>query len=325
MEFRTFGRTGFRISVIGLGCGGFGGVGSERSLFGQGENEAAAFALMDAAYEAGINYFDTANSYGGGRSEEMVGQWFAERKCRDEIFLGTKVGTALSDRPNDGGLSRRHILLQVEASLRRLRTEWIDLYMGHQVDDQASLEETLGAFDDLVSSGKVRYAGICNCEAWRLTKACSVADSRRLHRFEAVQNEFNLLAARDQRETLAVVAEQDLAFLAWSPLAGGFLTGKYLEVEAPPSGSRLATRPEPYARLRSPRVTAQLRAIQKIASAAGMSMTSMSLAWVMSTPGVTALIAGPRHPGHLADALTAVGTRLDDDQRAAISAAIRHA
>ena len=325
MEFRTFGRTGFKISVLGLGCGGFGGVGSERSLFGQGENEADAFALMDAAYEAGINYFDTANSYGGGRSEEMVGRWFAERRRRDEIFLGTKVGTPLGDGPNDGGLSRRHILLQVEASLRRLGTEWIDLYMGHQVDDQASLEETLRAFDDLISSGKVRYAGICNCEAWRLAKACSVAESVRLHRFESVENELNLLAAAAQRETLRVVAEQQLAFIAWSPLAGGFLTGKYLEAQAPPAGSRLATRPEPYANLRSPRVAALIESIKKIASDSGMSMTSMSLAWVASTPGVTALLAGPRHPGHLADALAAVGTRLQDDQRAAIDAAITHA
>lgn len=320
-----FGRTGSQISVIGLGCGGFGGVGSERSLFGQGEDETEAFALMDEAHSAGITYFDTANSYGGGRSEEMLGRWFAQRKLRNEIFLGTKVGTPLSDDPNDGGLSRRHIVAQVEESLRRLHTDWIDLYMGHQVDDHTSLEETLRAFDDLVTSGKVRHAGICNCEAWRLAEACRVADTLTLVRFEAVQNELNLLAAKAQSETLALARDQQLGFIAWSPLAGGMLTGKYLDVDVPPGGSRLATRPAPYTQFRNPRTVAQLRAIKALATDWGLTMAALSLAWVMSTPGVTALLIGPRKPIHIADALQAVDLRLDQGQRAAIDAAITHA
>ena len=325
MQFGLFGRTGVKISAVGLGCGGFGGVGSERSLFGQGESQTEAFALMDAAYEAGINYFDTANSYGGGRSEEMVGDWLEQRGHRNEIFLGTKVGTPLGPGPNDGGLSRQHIVAQVEASLGRLRTDRIDLYMGHQVDDQTSLEETLGAFTDLVTSGKVRYAGICNCEAWRLAKACSVSDTHSLIRFEAVQNEFNLLAEGAQRETLALVRDQQLAFIAYSPLAGGVLSGKYLDLESPPAGSRLATRPQPYAHLRSEHVVAQLKAIRKVASGFGMTMAALSYAWVMSTPGVTALLIGPRRPDQLTDALAAAGARLSDAQRTAIGAAITHA
>ena len=320
-----FGRTGSQISVIGLGCGGFGGVGSERSLFGQGEDETEAFALMDEAHSAGITYFDTANSYGGGRSEEMLGRWFAQRKLRNEIFLGTKVGTPLSDDPNDGGLSRRHIVAQVEESLRRLHTDWIDLYMGHQVDDHTSLEETLRAFDDLVTSGKVRHAGICNCEPWRLAEACRVADTLTLVRFEAVQNELNLLAAKAQSETLALARDQQLGFIAWSPLAGGMLTGKYLDVDVPPGGSRLATRPAPYTQFRNPRTVAQLRAIKALATDWGLTMAALSLAWVMSTPGVTALLIGPRKPIHIADALQAVDLRLDQGQRAAIDAAITHA
>src|SRR5438309_6781200 len=233
MEFRPFGRTGFSVSVVGLGCAGFGGVGSERALFGRGESEAEAFALMDVSHANGINYFDTANSYGGGRSEEMVGHWLQQRRLRNDIFLGTKVGTPIADGPNQGGLSRRHVLPQVEASLRRLRTDWIDLYMAHQVDHLTSLEEILHTFQSLIDSGKVRYAGICNCEAWRLAKASWIADRQSLTRFESIQNEYSLLTRDGQLETIACAIDQQIAFVAHSPLAGGLLTGRYLGVESP--------------------------------------------------------------------------------------------
>ncbi len=325
MEFRPFGRTGFRISVVGLGCGGFGGVGSERALFGQGESQTEAFALMDAAHASGINYFDTTNTYGGGRSEEMVGHWLEQRRLRHAIFLGTKVGTPLGEGPNEGGLSRRHMLTEVEKSLRRLRTDWIDLYMAHQVDHLTSLEETLRSFESLVSSGKVRYVGICNYEAWRLAKACWIADRHGLTRFESIQNEYNLLAQDSQRETIAFAIEEQIAFMAHSPLAGGLLTGKYLEVDALPPNSRLSTRPGPYQHLRRPRVTAQTSALREVASDLGMTMAALSLAWVMSTQGVTTILVGPRRPDQLNDAILAAKRSLDATERLAIVEAITHA
>src|SRR6266487_2139923 len=155
MEYRRFGRTGLKVSRLGLGCGGFGGVGSDPSLFGWGEDEATAFAIMDRALELGINYLDTANSYGGGRSEEMIGRWLRDRGARDQVVLSTKVFNRMGPGPNDGGLSRRHVVRAVEDSLRRLGTEWLDLYVTHDVDHETPLEETLRAFDDLVHQGKV--------------------------------------------------------------------------------------------------------------------------------------------------------------------------
>lgn len=323
MNFRAFGRTGLRVSVAGLGCGGFGGVGSERELFGQGESEDEAFALMDAAFAMGINYFDTANSYGGGRSEEMVGRWLEQRRLRDEIVVGTKVGTQLGD--GHGGLSRGHILAEVDRSLRRLRTDRIDLYMAHQVDDETALDETLRAFDSLIAAGKVRYAGVCNWEAWRLAEASSVADRYGLPRFVSVQNQYNLLALDDQRETIAFASREQIAFMAHSPLAGGLLTGKYLDVESPPVGSRLATRPGPYENLRTPRVANQILALRSIAEQAGVSMATLSLAWLFSGPEVTTVLIGPRRPEQVQDVLAAVEHPLDSNRRVEVVETIKHA
>jgi aryl-alcohol dehydrogenase-like predicted oxidoreductase len=323
MKFRAFGRTGLSLSVVGLGCGGFGGVGSERELFGKGESEAEAFALMDAAFAIGINYFDTANTYGGGRSEEIVGRWLEQRRLRDAVVVGTKVGTQLAD--GQGGLSQRHILAEVDRSLRRLQTDWIDLYMAHQVDDTTALEETMQAFESLIAAGKVRYAGVCNWEAWRLAEASSIADQRALTRFASIQNQYNLLALDDQRETIAFASREQIAFMAHSPLAGGLLTGKYLDVESPPVGSRLATRPGPYENFRTRRATNQVLALRLIAQQAGVSMTTLSLGWLFSSPEVTTVLIGPRRPEQVQDALVALKHPLDSAERLEIVETIKHA
>jgi 1-deoxyxylulose-5-phosphate synthase len=323
MKFRAFGRTGLNLSVAGLGCGGFGGVGSERDLFGQGESEAEAFALMDAAFAMGINYFDTANSYGGGRSEDMVGSWIEQHRLRNQIVLGTKVGTPLED--GSGGLSRHHILAEADRSLRRLRTDWIDLYMAHQVDDETSLEETMRAFESLIAAGKVRYAGVCNWEAWRLAKSTSAADQLGLTRFASIQNQYNLLALDDQEETIALASREQIAFMAHSPLAGGLLTGKYLDVESPPAGSRLATRPGPYENLRTPHVTNQVLAIRRLADQAGVSMTTLALGWLFSSPEVTTVLIGPRRPEQIQDALVALQHPMDSMRRLEVAETIKHA
>jgi aryl-alcohol dehydrogenase-like predicted oxidoreductase len=322
VEYRGFGRTGVRVSILALGCAGFGGVGSERALFGRGESEAQAFALMDAAVEAGINYFDTANTYGGGRSEEMIGRWLDSRGGRHDVFLATKVGAPVGDGINRGGLSRRHIHEQVDASLLRLGTDWIDLYMAHQVDLDTPIEETLGAFDDLVRAGKVRYVGACNIEGWRAVKAAWMADSHGLARFEAIQNEHHLLRRREETEVLAFAGDQQIAITPHSPLAGGWLTGKYRGQAVPPPGSRMAIRPGPYGRFSTARTAAELDAVAEHAGARGVTMGTLALAWLLADPVVTSVLIGPRSLDQLTQYLTVLDLRLDAESRRQLSDAL---
>ncbi|HXM55382.1 MAG TPA: aldo/keto reductase [Candidatus Dormibacteraeota bacterium] len=318
MEYRSFGRTGLRVSQLGLGCGGFGGVGSDPSLFDRGEDEATAFAIMDRALELGINYFDTANSYGGGRSEEMIGRWLRARGTRDQVVLSTKVFNRMGPGPNDAGLSRRHVMRAVEGSLRRLQTEWLDLYVTHEVDPETPLDETLRALDDLVHQGKVRYVGAGNIEAWRLGKALWVSDRLGLARFEGVQNEYNLLHRAIETEVLPLAADQQLAVTPFSPLAGGFLTGKYAPGGAYPAGSRMTLRPEPYAGLLDAATFRAIAALRAEAAERGVSMAALALAWVHSHPLVTAALIGPRSLAQFAPAVESLQDGLSAGERQAI-------
>jgi aryl-alcohol dehydrogenase-like predicted oxidoreductase len=320
LEYRRFGRTGIKVSVLGLGCGGFGGVGSALDLVGRGEDEATAFAIMDRALELGINYFDTANSYAAGRSEEMVGAWLASRRVRDQVVLSTKVFNPMGEGPNDQGLSRRHILLQVDASLRRLGTDWIDLYVTHEVDPSTEPEETMRVLDDLVRAGKVRYAGASNTAAWNLAKALWVSDRRGYVRYESVQNEYNLLHRQAESEVLPLAADQGLAVTPFSPLAGGWLTGKYRRDAPAPAGSRMTLRPEPYRELEADATWRALDALERSAAARGVSMGALALAWVTSHPAVTAALVGPRSLAQFAPAVESLAIRLDPDERAALVA-----
>ena len=317
MDHCRFGRTGLRVSRLGLGCGGFGGVGSDPSLFGQGEDEACAFAIMDRALEVGIDYFDTANSYGGGRSETMIGRWLRARGARDQVVLSTKVFNRIGPGPNDRGLSRRHIIRAVEDSLRRLQTDWIDLYVTHEADPETPLEETLGALDDLVHQGKVRYVAASNIEAWRLTKALWISDRAGLARYEGVQNEYNLLARGLEAEVLSLAADQGLAVTPFSPLAGGLLTGKYAPGVYPP-GSRMTLRPEPYEQLLGDATFRALEALRAEAAERGVSMAALALAWVTSHPTVTAALIGPRSPEQFAPAIESLGITLGAEDRGRI-------
>ncbi len=181
MDYRRLGTTGLKISRLGLGCGNFGGIGSAPAFFGRGENEAQAFELMDHAVEAGINFFDTADAYGGGRSETWIGHWLAGARIarvRERVLLSSKVFNAVGPGPNDRGLSRRHVLRQVDASLARLATDRLDLYLIHEPDPETPIDETLGALDDVVRAGKVLYVGASNIEAWRLAGALSASEAR---------------------------------------------------------------------------------------------------------------------------------------------------
>ncbi|HSR23175.1 MAG TPA: aldo/keto reductase [Candidatus Eisenbacteria bacterium] len=315
MENRRFGRTGLRVSRLGLGCGGFGGVGSDPGLIGRGEDEAAAFAIMDRALELGIDYFDTANSYGGGRSEEIVGRWLRARGARDQVVLSTTVFNRMGPGPNDAGLSRRHLMRAVEDSLRRLQTDWLDLYVTHEVDPDTPLDETLRALDDLVHQGKVRYVGASNIEAWRLAKSLWISDRLGLARFDVVQNEYNLLNRGIEAEVLPLAADQVLAVTPFSPLAGGFLTGKYAAGREFPAGSRMTLRPEPYAGLLNPGTFRAIDALRAEAAERGVSAAALALAWVHTHPQVTAALIGPRSPEHFAPAVESLQVGLSAEDR----------
>lgn len=316
MHYKNLGRTGLKVSAVGLGCGNFGGIGSAPAFFGQGESEAEAFALMDRAWELGFNFFDTADAYGGGRSESFIGRWLKGKgsRVRDQLLLSSKVFNPIGEGPNDWGLSRRHIMRQVEASLSRLGVEALDMYLIHEPDPTTPLEETLRALDDLVHQGKVRYLGASNMPAWLLTKALWVSDKHNLHRFEWVQNAYSLLERDDEREMLPLCADQGLGYTPFSPLAGGWLTGKYRSADDYPSGSRMTLRPEPYQKFVNPTMFKQLKALQQFAAERGTDLTALSLAWLLAQPLVTAPIIGPRRPAHFEPVERALALHLTPDE-----------
>jgi aryl-alcohol dehydrogenase-like predicted oxidoreductase len=314
MDYRRLGSTGLKVSRLALGCGNFGGIGSAPAFFGMGETETQAFTLMDRAWEAGINVFDSANAYGGGRSETYIGRWLAGKgsRVREQLLLTSKVFNRVGPEPNDRGLSRRHILQQVEESLSRLNTDRLDLYLIHEPDPDTPLEETLAALDDVVRMGKVLYVGASNIEAWRLARGLWISDVRRLVRFEWVQNSYNLLDRAAERELFPLCADSGVGFTAFSPLSGGWLTGKYRTAGDYPPGSRMTLRPEPYQHLVTDQVFRGLSTLADEARNRGVDMTALAIAWVLHHPRVDAAIVGPRNLAQLDAALAAISVDLSD-------------
>lgn len=321
MEYHNLGRTGLKVSAVGLGCGNFGGMGSAPAFFGMGETEEEAFALMDEAWELGINFFDTAVSYGGGRSETAIGKWLRAKgsSVRDQLLLSSKVFNPVGEGPNDWGLSRRHILHQVEVSLSRLGTDHLDMYLIHAPDPTTPLDETLRALDDLVHQGKLRYLGASNMPAWLMAKALWISDKYNLSRFEWVQNSYSLLDRTDEREMLPLCADQGLGYTPFSPLAGGWLTGKYRSGESFPPGSRMTLRPQPYEEFLTAKTYRGLEALRAYAVKRGTSMAALALAWLMTHPVVTAPIVGPRKPAHFQPVREALDLKLSPEERDEIS------
>ena len=317
MEHRNLGRTGLKVSRLGLGCGNFGGIGSDPRFYGKGENETEAFALMDRALEMGINFFDTADAYGGGRSESFIGRWLKTKDASvvDRILVSSKAFNPVGDGPNDRGLSRRHLKRQVERSLKRLGIERLDMFLIHEPDPETPLEETLEALDDLIHAGKIHYIGASNIEAWRLAQALGVSDKNRVNRFEWVQNSYSLLERAPERDVFPLCAEEGLGFTPFSPLAGGWLTGKYASADSFPAGSRMTLRPEPYAHLRNEGILRAIAAFGERARERGVSMAALAIAWVLSHPRTTAVILGPRRPEHLDPADEALSIRLSEAER----------
>jgi len=322
MEYRRLGSTGVKVSRLALGCGNFGGIGSAAAFFGMGETEAQACVLMDRAFDAGINVLDTADAYGGGRSETWIGRWLKAKgsRVRDQLVLGSKVFNAVGPGPNDRGLSRVHILRQIDASLSRLQTDRLDLYLIHEPDPETPLEETLTALDDCVRTGKVLYVGASNIEAWRLARALSISDRRRLIRFEWLQNSYSLLDRAAEREMFPLCAAAGVGFMAFSPLAGGWLTGKYGRGKPYLDGSRMTLRPEPYRAYEREEIYHALDALADLAGTRGVEMSALALAWMLHQPRVDSAVIGPRRPEHLDSALAALTIAFKDEEAARIGA-----
>ena len=322
MQYRTLGKTGVAASRIGLGCGGFGGVGSAPAFFGMGESEEQAHDIMDAAWEMGITLFDTADAYGGGRSEGAIGGWLRSKgsQVREHIVLTTKVFHSVVGNPSDRGLSRARILRQIQGSLTRLGVDRVDLYMIHEPDPETRLDETLGALDSLVQKGQVGAIGACNIEGWRLEQALHISAERSLARFGWVQRSFSLLDRAAERDLLPVCAREGVGFTPFSPLAGGWLTGKYFAAAAPPLGSRMTLRPEPYRRFENPRTFGALDRFREAARQRGVDPATLAIAWLLAHPQVDAVIVGPRRPEHLEPARRALELDLSLADRFEIAA-----
>jgi aryl-alcohol dehydrogenase-like predicted oxidoreductase len=313
MQIRRMGQTGLKVSAVCLGT----------MTFAHQADEAASFAILDRAAGAGVNFIDTADCYPvpptpetAGRTEEVVGKWLAGK--RDAFVLATKCRIRVGTGPNDEGLSRRHILRAVDDSLRRLRTDYLDLYQAHAPDPETPLEESLRAFDDLVRQGKVRYVGCSNYPAWQVALGLGISARHGLARFDCVQPRYNLLYRDIEAELLPLCRQEGLGVIAYNPLAGGFLSGKYSGLDELPAGTRfsLGKTGELYRERYWHR--AQLEAVQKLQqhfAAKGVSLVSAAVAWVLAQPGVTSAIVGASKAGQLAESLAAVDLTLDAADR----------
>src|SRR4051812_24039183 len=310
IETRPLGRSGLEVPRIMLGCGNFGGVGSAPEFFGQGTNEEGAFALMDAAWELGIRHFDTADAYGGGRSEAMIGRWCATRGVRPAIT--TKTFNPMSAGA-DHGLAPERLRRQLAASLERLGTDRVDLYLAHEYDPDVALEDSLGAFEAARADGSISAYGVSNFDAAQLKSAVAVGAPA------CVQNAFSLLDRADEDTVLDVCAEHDVAYAAFGPLAGGWLTGKYRRGRPFPGGSRMTQRPEPYARFVSDGVFDALEALERIATERGVSMAGVALAWLLGEPRLTSVVVGPTRPEQLEPVREALANPLDAATRDKLS------
>jgi aryl-alcohol dehydrogenase-like predicted oxidoreductase len=309
VEERPLGATGISVSRLILGCGNFGGIGSSPEFFGQGESEAEAFAVMDAAWEAGITTFDTADAYGGGRSEAAIGKWIASRGARPK--LTTKTFNPM-DVGEDQGLAPARIRRQLASSLARLGVDRVELYLTHAPDPDTPLEDTLGALDELRDEGLIGAFGGSNVDGAVLAAAGG--------RYAWVQNSFSLLDREAEAGVLPLCRAQGLGFTPFSPLCGGWLTGKYRRGEAPPEGSRMTLRPGPYEHLRTEAVFDGLEAFERAAAGHGVDPATLAFAWLLSNPDVSAVVVGPRRPSHLEPALRAVELELSEADRASLAA-----
>jgi aryl-alcohol dehydrogenase-like predicted oxidoreductase len=311
MEYRTLGRSGLQVSALTLGTMTFGGRGGFNAV-GNTEVDGAR-RQIDMCIDAGVNLIDTADIYSTGRSEEIVGE--AVKGKRDALLIATKVRFPMGEEPNMGGLSRHHVISGCEASLRRLGTDYIDLYQLHEWDGVTPLEETLGALEYLVDSGKVRYVGLSNYAGWQLMKALATAERERLPRFVSQQVYYSLQERSAEYELIPAALDQGLGTLVWSPLAGGLLSGKYRRGQDPPEGSRHAGDWDEPPVYDVDRLYDTIDVLVGIAEGHGVSAAQVALAWLLGRPSVSSIVVGARTDEQLADNLVAADLRLSDEER----------
>ena len=315
MEYRSLGRTGVQVSSMCLGCMMFGG----RTAAGE------SYDIIDRALDAGINFLDTANVYSRGRSEEVTGEALQRNGRRSRVVLATKVhGVMAEDDPNARGNSRRHIIESCEASLRRLQTDYIDLYQIHRPQFDIPIDETLRAMDDLIRSGKVRYIGTSTYAAWQVVESLWISKDLGLNRFICEQPPYNLLDRRIERELVPMAQTFGIGLIPWSPLGGGLLTGKYRRGEEPPEDSRFAQpgRNPMQRRRMNDAIWDVIEPLESLAEEKGVTLSQLALAWCVQQPGVSSAIIGPRTMEQLEDNLAANGMEISDEERTQIDAII---
>ncbi len=316
MQYRTLGRAGTVVSSLTLGT----------MTFGAETDEQGAHRQLDAFVAAGGTLIDTADVYTGGTSEQIIGSWLATSSARDDVVLATKGRFPMGEGPNDVGLSRRHLTRALDASLRRLGVERVDLYQLHAYDPLTPIEETLGFFDDAIRAGKVHYAGLSNFTGWQLQRTVDVAEHRGLPRPVTLQPQYNLLVREIEWEIVPAAQANGLGLLPWSPLGGGWLTGKYSRDERPTGATRLGEDPgrgvEAYDRRSAVQRTWDVvDAVREVADARGVTMAQVALAWLADRPAVTSVILGARTLEQLTDNLGAADLHLDDAENQRLDAA----
>ncbi len=311
MERRQLGGTEVEVSRIILGCGNFGGIGSAPEFFGQGESEEAAFHIMDAAWEVGITTFDTADAYGGGQSETMIGKWMQSRGVRPEI--STKTFNPMAEG-QDHGLGRTRIVRQLESSLDRLGVDGVDLYLAHEFDPDVPVEETVATFDGLIQLRLIKAYGVSNFDAKQLGEVLGIGKPA------LVQNSYSLLDRTDDGGVAQLCAELGIAYTPYGPLAGGWLTGKYKRDVPAPEGSRMSMRPGPYEHLRTSETFTALDRLAEIATTRGVDSATLAISWLFAQPWVTAVVVGPRRAEHLEPALQALEHPLSQTEAAEVGA-----
>jgi len=309
---RPLGGSAVTVPRISLGCGNFGGIGSAPDFFGQGLTGDQALELMDAAWELGITHFDTADAYGGGRSELAIGRWISARGVRPQ--LTTKTFNPMQAGA-DSGLRPERITRQLRSSLDRLGVDHVDLYLAHDFDPDVPLPESFGAFGEAQAAGMISAYGVSNFDAPQLQAALTAGKP------QAIQNCYSLLTRQDEHELIALCARRAVAYLAYSPLAGGWLTGKYRRGEPFPAGSRMSQRPGPYQELTVGRTFGALDRLKAISAARGTSMAGLALGWLLAGQRVTQIVIGPGRPEHLAPVREALEHPLTDEERAAVERA----
>jgi aryl-alcohol dehydrogenase-like predicted oxidoreductase len=308
MQYVRLGNTGLQVSRICLGCMSYGEPDRGAHEWTLGEQDARPF--FRRAIEAGINFFDTANVYSAGSSEEITGRALKDFASRDDVVIATKVHGRMRDGANGAGLSRKAIMTEIDHSLRRLGTDYVDLYQIHRWDPRTPIEETLEALHDVVKAGKARYIGASSMWAWQFSKALHVAERNGLTRFVSMQDHYNLLQREEEREMLPLCQDEGIGVIPWSPLARGRLTRDW-------DATTARSQSDGFGRsLYSDDDRRIVDAVAKIAESRGVSRAQVALAWLLRQPAVTAPIVGATKPGHLEDAIAAVDLELSDDEAA---------